>query len=234
MRRLSVLILVSGSMLAALGCSNRYDYRLNKTLDAMKYTKRLDDNLQEPPKEGPIKELGIYVRAPKPLIEAKEFGLGAGSSGLFDVEKTYFEGSKSFLHVVARVKTPKKATAKGATAEAPAARGTFNDDLMNLLKGVYGEQEKMNVFKDDSHNRVNYRRAIFTAETKTVEVYTYKLDPYEVALIFQYNPADRAAMASKIALCLESFATGNKGRAKYANNSEDEEAVDVGGPVVPL
>ena len=210
MRR-SLAVLISGAMLLAFGCSNRYDIRLNKTLEEMKYTKRLNDNLQDAPKDGLLKELNIYVRAPKPLVEAKEFGLGAASAGLFDVEKTFFQGEKTFLHVVARVKLPKKPAAKGAAPEAaPPARAPFNEDLLGLLRGVYGEEEGLAKFKDDPHRTNPFKRSIVTANGKTVEVYTYKLDIYDVALIFQYDPADKGAMASKIALCLESFATGRR------------------------
>ncbi len=230
MRRL-LAVLISGTMLLTFGCSNRYDIRLNSTLEAMKYTKRLNDNLQDPPKEGPIKELNIYVRAPKPLVEAKEFGLGSASAGLFDVEKTFFAGEKTFLHVLARVKQPKKPPAKGATPDAspPVRDPSFTKDLLSVLAGVYGEEEGLAKFKDDSHKPNSYKRSIVTANGKTVELYTYKADIYDVALVFQYDPTDRAAMASKIALCLESFATGNKARSKYAGALGEEESSEEGG-----
>ena len=232
MRR-SLAALISATMLLTfVGCSARYDKRLETTLDRMKYEKRLNDNLAEPPKEGPIKELNVYVRPPKPMVEAKEFGLGTASAGLFDVEKTFFAGENTFLHVMARVKQPKKPPAKGAAPAdtPPQARGQFLDDVLNVLKGVYGEEEGFAAakFKDDPHKPNSFRRSIVTANGKTIEVYTYKLDIYDVALVFQHDPTDRS-IASRIALCLESFATGKKAQTKYAGGASEEESGEEGG-----
>ncbi len=238
MRRI-LAAMVTGALLVAAGCSGRYDKRMDLTLEALKYTKRLDDNLQPPASDGPLKELAIYVRPPKTLVEAKEFGLGAVQAGLFDVERTFYEGSKTFLHVLARVKTPKKAAAKGAPPEAaPAARGNFNTDVLGVLKGVFGEDDSLSVekFKDDPHRSNSYKRAIFatTANGKPaeVQVYLFKNEPYDVALIFVSDPAEKAALASKINLCLESFAVGNKARSKFSGSASEEEAADGASPGV--
>jgi len=218
MRRIWAMM-VSSVLLVAFGCSQSYQIRLDKTLEDMKYNKRLDENLQPALADGKLKELGIFVRPPLPLTPSKEFTLGEVPAGQFDETKTFFDGQKAFLHVVARVKQAKKPAAKAAPAEPPAARGQFNADVLAALKAVYPEEENLATekFKDDPHKPNTYKRVIFDNSGKRVEVYLYKLEPYDVALIFQYDTGEKAALASKINLCLESFAVGNKARSKYAN-----------------
>ena len=232
MRRI-VAMMVSGVLLVASGCSNSYQIRLEKTLEEMKYNKRLDDNLEPASAEGKLKELAIFVRPPKPPAPSKEFLLGEVPAGVFDETKTFFEGQKAFLHVIARVKQAKKPAAKGATAEPPAARGPFNTDVIAVLKAIYPDEEGLapEKFKDDPKKGNAFRRVIFENNGKRVEVYLYKLDPYDVALIFQYDPSEKNALASKINLCLESFAVGAKARAKHANptGSGEEESGAGGG-----
>ncbi len=232
MRRIAAMV-VSSILLVVCGCSTSYQIRLDKTLEEMKYEKRLNDNLEPPPAEGKLKELAIFVRPPKPLAASKEFLLGEVPAGQFDETKTFFEGQKAFLHVIARVKQPKKPPAKGAPAEPPVARGPFNSDIIAVLKAIYVDEENLAVekFKDDPKKSNAFKRVIFENSGKRVEIYLYKLDPYDVALIFQYDPAEKNALASKINLCLESFAVGNKARSKYANPSAtgEDESVEAGG-----
>ena len=240
MRRV-LAVLVTGVTVVAIGCSSRYDKRMDLTLAEMQYNKRLDDNLKPAPAEGKLKDLQVYIRPPQPMVEAKEFGLGVLPTGLYDVEKTFYDADKSALHVIARVKTPKKAPAKGAApAEPPAPRGAFNSDVLGTLKAVYGDDDSISLdkFKDDSHKPLirgsenKFRRAVFPANNKTVEVYFFTADTYNVAMIFVYNTADRNAIVSKINLCLESFATGNRARAKYSSGGSEEGAEESAGPGV--
>ena len=218
-------MMVSCLLLVAFGCSQSYQIRLDKTLEEMKYEKRLNENLEPPPTEGKLKELAIFIRPPKPLGPSKEFTLGEVPAGQFDETKTFFEGQKSFLHIIARVKQAKKPAAKGAPAEPAVTRGQFNADVIAVLKAVYPDEEALAIekFKDDPHKPNTYKRVIFENSGKRVEVYLYKLEPYDVALIFQYDPSEKGALASKINLCLESFAVSNKARAKYTNPAGTEE-----------
>ncbi|MDX2035479.1 MAG: hypothetical protein SFX72_02420 [Isosphaeraceae bacterium] len=226
MRRVLTL-LVSFTFICILGCGNRYQHRMDVTLERMREAKRLDDNLMPPPSEGKLKELAIYVRPPKNMERAKQFQLTAVPPGLFDAEETFFEGNKDFLHILARQKTAKKAaTKKGAPAVEQTPRGDFAADVSNLLAGVFGDPELVapGKFKDESQKTNKFRRAVFKANNKNVSVYFYKADPYDVALVFLVDPADQAALVTKIGLTLQSFAVGSKAKAKYDGAGSDEEA----------
>jgi hypothetical protein len=230
MRRL-LTIVITTSLLVAGGCGTRYTYRMEETLKEMKYNRELDKNLEPAPADGQLKEMNIYVRPPKKMELAKTFGLGAAEPGKFDIEKTYYEGSKSFLHVLARQKTQKKAPAKGAPPSEPAAaRGPFNADVVAHLKSVFGEDDAIALekFKEDAHKKNSFKRAIFTETVnnvpKTVQAYLIKDDKDEVALIFVFDDAEKTAMNAKIKYCLESFALGNKARNKYNGATTDEAA----------
>jgi hypothetical protein len=236
MRRL-LMVVISGSLLVACGCGSLYSKRMDKTLEEMKYNQQLDKALMPAATDGKLKERNIYVRAPKKMEPSNDF-LYAGvlEPGKYDVEKTYFEGSKSFLHVLARQKTATPKKAKGASPEPQAARGAFNTDVLAFLKSVYGEVDDIAVekLKDDKHrpayrpNAVpnNFKRLQFNATVnnveKKVQVYLIKEDKDEVALIFEFLPAD-SEMNGKIKYCLESFALGTKARNKYSGASSEAE-----------
>ncbi len=224
MRRLLTAI-VSCSLVFTVGCVTRYQKRLDETIVLMKYDRELDKNLEAAPTEGPLKALDVYLRAPKAMQPAKDFLLGAVQPGLFDIERSFYEGQKSFLHVLVRKKMPKKPPAKGAPAEPTVARGEFNADVLAVLKAVFGDDENIALekFKDDPHKANKFRRAIFTANTgKKVEVFLMKVDPYDVALIYAFDPADEKAIEPKIRYSLESFAVGDKAKFKYGGGSEAE------------
>jgi hypothetical protein len=230
MRR-GLILLLSCSFICALGCGNRYQARTDRTLEKMRFTKRLNDNLMPPAAEGKLKELYVFVRAPKGMNHAKTFLLTAVPSGQFDAEESFDDG-KSSLHVLARQKTAKKAQAK--KGEAPveqAARGDFSADVRNLLGTFFNDAESLapEKFKDDSKKTNRFRRAVFKANNKNVNVYIYKNDPYDVALIFLVDPADQAALASKIDLCLESFAVGAAGKRGYEGEASEEEGGEAAG-----
>jgi hypothetical protein len=237
MRRIVAMFLASG-LLVALGCSQSYDKRMEKTLDTMIENKRFDDNLQAAV-EGKLKEMNIFVRPPKLMAGAKEFSLFALQDGQFDHTETFTEaaesGAKRSLHVIARQKQAKKAAVKGAApAEPPAPRGPFKTDLVNQLKSVFPDDEKLVDAKmtDDAHKPNTYKRLILTsgedAGKKKVEIYLYNLEAYDVALIFQYDAADEKALSGKIDLCLKAFAVGPRATAKFNSKSGLEEDLSEG------
>jgi hypothetical protein len=224
MRRL-LTAMVSGALLLSLGCVQRYEKRMTETIIEMKYERELDKNLEAAPAEGPLKSLDIFIRPPKGLVPAKEFTLTAVEPGLFDVERTFYEGQKSFLHILARKKMPKKAPAKGAPPEPTVTRGDFNGDVLKKLREAFGDDENIALekFKDDPHKANKFRRAIFTAGSgKKVEVFLAKVDPYDVALIYVFDPADDKAIEPKIRYSLEAFALGEKAKNKYSGTTEAE------------
>jgi hypothetical protein len=233
MRRLLTAI-VSCSLVFTVGCVTRYQKRMDETIDLMKYERELDKNLEAAPAEGPLKALDIFVRAPKGMQPAKDFLLGAIQPGLFDVERSFYEGQKNFLHILARKKMPKKAPAKGAPAEPTVARGEFNADVLAVLKAVFGDDEAVAIekFKDDPHKANKFRRLIFTANTgKKVEVFLTKVDPYDVALIYVFDPADEKTIEPKLRYSLEAFALGEKAKFKYGGGSEAEAEAPAAAPI---
>lgn len=225
MRRL-LIVTVSGALLLSAGCVNRYQARMDRTIEEIKYERELDKNLEKAAPEGKLKELDIFVRPPKGLQPAKETLLPGVQPGLFDVDRTYYEGQKSFLHVLARKKMPKKPATKGAPAEPPVARGDFLSDVIKTLReGLGADEEGLSPekFKDDPHKANKFRRAIFTASNnKKVEVFIAKTDPFDVALIYVFDPADEKALNPKINYSLEAFALGDKAKNKYSGTTEAE------------
>jgi hypothetical protein len=223
MRRF-LMLSISGALVLCLGCTQRYEARMERTITELKYVRELIKYLDPAPAEGKLKELDIYVRPPKGLVASKEFLLPGVQPGQFDVERTFYEGQKSFLHILARKKMPKKAPAKGAPAEPPAARGEFNADVLAVLKGAFGDDENIALekFKDDPHKANKFRRAIFTANGKKVEVFLTKVDPYDIAMIYVFDPADDKVIEPKIRYSLEAFALGDKAKNKYSGTSEAE------------
>jgi hypothetical protein len=229
MRRLLV-VLISGSLLVACGCGGLYTKRMDRTYEEMKYNHTLDQELMPAASEGKLKDMNIYVRAPKKMELGKEFTYaGVVEPGKYDVERTFFEGSKAFLHVLARQKTTNTKKAKGASTEPQATRGAFNADVLAFLKSIYGEVDDIAIekLKDDGHKKNTFKRLQFNATVNNVEkkiqVYLIKEDKDEVALIFEFLPTDKE-MNAKIKYCLESFALGTKARNKYSGATSELEA----------
>jgi len=234
-----IAIVTTTALVLGGGCGSKsYEYRLEKTYEAMKYRKRLDDNLMPPPAKGaaPFEELSIFLRPPKNMEQAKEFQMTTSlQPGQFDLESSFFEAKKQNLHVLARVKRPKKPASKKAAAPTPAetaTRGDFNRDVISLVGPAYGVSDELAIekFKEISKKSNKFRHHAFASNDQTVQVYLYKFDPYEVALIFAYPTKEQSSLASKIELCLESFAVGPKARNAFAGAVGDD-AADEGGTV---
>ena len=239
MRRGSVTIATTFLMLLAVGCGvPSYEKRLDKTLESMRYQKRLDENLAPAPTGGVYDTKLIYIRPPQKEAATKAFMLGAPEPGLFDVEVSFQGPNKDTLNLLARIKQPKKAAAKGAPpadAAPPATRGDFKSDVLNLIAGVYGVADdvqpgklKKQGNKDNAYERLFFDTVVENAKTR-VEAYFYKQDPYDACLIFVY-PSGDAKMAAKVTLCLESFAVGPKARRAFSGLEEGEEGDEDSGP----
>ena len=232
MRRV-LAVLVSAGCLIGAGCGSKsYEERLNKTLEDMRYEKRLNDNLMPAPKraEGKYEELSIYIRPPKNMVpsSSKEFLLyPAIEPGKFDLEGSFIEDKKQTpsLHVLARIKKPKTPAKKQApTPEETANRGEFNTDVLAIVNAVYGSDLDLAKFKEVTEKRNKFKHHTLEVPDKNVQVYLYggKDDSHQVALIFEYPKAEQGTLVSKIKLCLESFAVGRRAQAHYSGATGEE------------
>jgi hypothetical protein len=227
MKRLSTVVLGAGLVLV-LGCGTQnYEYRLEHTIDQMKYQKRLNDNLTDAPTKGKLEELQIYVRPPMSMTgPTQTFQMTVVEPGKFDVESSFIEQDKQSLHLLARVKRPKTPAKKGAAPAEPTPRGDFNTDVVELVKSVYGVELNVADFKEDKKQNNTFKAKTLDLNAKKVQIYLYgtKTSPYEVALIFEYPATEHNAINPKIGLCLESFAVAEKARRAFAGGESEEEA----------
>jgi hypothetical protein len=243
MRRVWV-ILASAGLMVAWGCGNSYDIRLNKTLEDMKYRKRLDEMLMPHLTKNKFEELLIFLRPPKKLELAKEFLLPLPEPGKFDLEasllettkaadnptpggeapKTVSEAPKQSLHILARVKRPKNPASKKKVVE-PANRREFPTDVLALVNAAYAPPAEVTLdkFKETTKKFNTFKQYAFTVGEKYVQIYIYapkkdavKTDPYEVALIFEYPSSEHNNLSGKIELSLEAFALGNRAKSGFS------------------
>jgi hypothetical protein len=231
MRRILAMS-VTAALLVVAGCGSKsYEVRLNKTLEDMRYRKRLDDNLMPAPTKGKFEELLIFVRPPKNLQQTKTFMLGTPEPGEFDLDASFDEPQKQSMHLLARVKRPKAPDFKKKAEPAQTKRGDFNRDVLTLLNNYYGTQDlTVEKFKEETRKTNKFQRHVFSANDKNVQIYLYgpKGDPYEVAFVFEFPSSEQAALISKVGLCLESFTTGQKARRAFAGTGAEEEGAEGG------
>lgn len=235
-------MLAGFGLLMAVGCGMKnYDYRIEQTIDRMKYEKRLDENLGEPVAKGKLEELGIYIRPPKNLVgPTQTFQFAALEPGRFDVENTFLEPERQSLHVLALVDRPKPAAKKGAPTQPESSPrilpDQFNQEVVELVRNATGAEVDLSQFKQESKQVKGTRQdnsflaKTISLEAKELQIYLYgsKASPYKVALIFEYPMAEKNAVAPKIGLCLETFAVGDLARQAFSGGQEDE-MIDAGG-----
>lgn len=238
-------MLISFGMLLAVGCGMKnYDYRIEQTLDRMKYERRLNENLGEAVK-GKLEEHNIYVRPPKGLSgPTQTFQFAVLEPGQFDVANTFLEGDKHSLHVLAWIDKPKAAAKKGAP-QAPPPRGNFDQFkqvVVEMIRNATGAEIDITQFKQESKQLKDRRQSnAFLTKTldlnaKEMQIYLYgpKASPYKIALIFEYPKAEKNAMAPKIGLCLENFLVGDPARLAFSGGESEEtgEAGPEAGPPI--
>jgi hypothetical protein len=216
------------TLVLAAGCGTKnYDFRLEQTLGRMHYEKRLNDNLMPPATKGKLEELLIYLRPPKELAgPTQTFQMTVVEPGKFDVESTFIEPEKQSLHVLARVDRPKAATKKAPAPAEAVPRGDFNEDVVDLVRNVYGAEVDLGQFKEEKRQNNTFKGRTLDLNAKVVEIYLYgaKNTPYKVALIFEYPKAEKASVSPKINLCLECFAVGEPARLAFSGGEVDEGA----------
>ena len=157
------------------------------------------------------------------------------AEGQYELDASFADKGDAVLHLLARVKLPKKATPKGAPPPPPTSqRGDFTRDVLAVLGSVYGSVEGLAnpKFVDESKRGNRFKRLVVTANDKELKLYTYKQDNYEAALIFVYDPKLKGPLSSKIDLCLETFATGVRADRSSRGGEPDEE--EVSETVTPL
>jgi hypothetical protein len=231
------LTMASVLLVAVVGCGREnYKTRQSTTLVKMKYDKSLKDNLNDAPTEKKWSDLAIYLRPPKNETLAKVGQLPVGE-GQFDLDASFLDKTDSSLHILARVKKPKKPATKGpATVATPAApKGPFDGDVMTALSSsVYGPTEAIVTpkFVEEVERGNRFKRLIYSSGENEVRLYLYKQDNYDVALIFVYNVKIKTAMNAKIRLTLGSFAIGPRATHLIQGGKADDETE--GGPAGPL
>ena len=240
-------VLASASFVLAIGCSD-YEIRLEKTLEAKRYAKTLNENLEAAPTKGALHDDDIFIRPPKGLAGPnKTFALIVLEPGKFDIENSFIdEKNGTSLHVLARIKKPKGAPTKKTEApgEAPAPRGKFLDDVVDVLKAAYNIELTPAEFKPESfgHDKRDnaYKIRKVTVGMKQVEVYVFTEanGVHEVALIFDYpNEQDKEKdkttyMSPKIRRCLECLAVSDRARSAY-NGVTDLDGGETAAPGAP-
>ncbi len=230
------LVIASASLVATtlFGCGREnYEKRLSNTLTKLEYERRVKKNLMPAANEKKFTDLAIYLQTPKDEAQAKAGQLPVGE-GQFDLDASFLDPkADAVLHVLARVKQPKKPPTKGA-APAPALppRGDFNAEVINTLATQFGASDNLAItkFKEETKRGNRFKRLMFNANDKDVEVWSLKQDNHEVALIFVYDPKLKAALSSKVQLTLETFAVGPKATRNFSGGAAEEEA-DAGAPI---
>lgn len=231
MRRVLATMATTALLLAA-GCGGRtYEFRLDKTLEAKRYAKRLDDSLTPPITKTRLEALNVYVRPPKDLAASKEFLLTTLEPGKFDDAESLTDAkTQAQLHILSRVKMLKTPSKKGAPEPVAVNRGEFIPDVIALLNGVYNVEIDSVKAKEESKKNNKFKHVTFEGNGKDVQVYFFggKGQPYEVALILEYPKTEKAVL-SKFELSLESFATGDRARKLFSGSELEEDPAAGGG-----
>src|SRR5262249_27954169 len=136
----------------------------------------------------------------------------------------------NLMHVLARAKPPSAPGKKAAPP--PANRLEFNPDVLGLLGNFYNIELDSAKAKEEKKRNNTFMHLSFEANGNNVPVCLCapKANPAEVALIFEYPKSDQAALASKIDLCLESFATGERARRAFSGGDEGPGTPEGGAP----
>ena len=236
MRRWCLLVSTT-ALVFVTGCFGQKSYsdRLTHNLDRLQRMRRVEKYLMPAPDDKKYKDLAIYIRAPRDEAQAKASLLPEGP---FDLESSFLDDKTgAILHLLARVKLPKKPQTKGAApAPVPAPRGDFTRDVLNVLSGVYGSVEGLTTpkFVDERKGSNSLKRLVVTANEKEIKLYTYKKDNHEVALVFVYDPNLKGPLSGKIDLCLETFAAGARATQIYNNNGQEADEDVSGATSAPM
>ena len=215
---------VSCSLLFSRRMRPRYQKRMDETIEPFKYERELDKNLEPAPPEGPLKELDIFVRPPKGMQPAKDFLLGGVQPG----RSTSSGRSTRGRRLPARPRTRRWRRRPRPRGPRPSRRRPRRVQRRCPRRPSRPSSATTRTSPSRSSRTTPTRLtssagSIFTANTgKKVEVFLSKVDPYDVALIYVFDPAEEKAIDPKIRYSLEAFALGDKAKIKYAGGTEAE------------
>lgn len=244
MRRLLAALSTACLLVSLGGCDKSYRERVDFTLKRMQYLQRLDQFLQTYAGES-FQQLGIYLRPPKPLTPATQTGLRLDPDQ-FDLIATFLDVSGTpakgadpqqaaqvlRLHVLARAKQAKAQPAKGEEVTIPFERGEFQETVFFVLADNFGGFDPADgptLIKSDRKGPNEFRRIDFEAANgDSVHVYFYKMDDYEIALIWDIpKPLERTAPASTGRdLTLESLSVGQRAVMAFQGIDPEEGVID--------
>jgi hypothetical protein len=239
----SMACVAAGVVVAGCGVPS-YNERMNETLKRLKYEQAINTYL-ETPVEGKFKDLGVYFRPPKRLVEsAPAWTLPPGS---FDQAATFIgspepakvaEGAAAppalpplKMHVLARQKPRKVATKKGEAAPPPDGatlnRGDFVGDVRVVMASDYGA-EAANEKRPQAEpiGEANFKSLKFVAANSgdDIRVYFARDDKTEtdVAIIVDVPAKLRTdpIVTKGVDYALRSFAIGAAARNRFNGNAQ--------------
>ena len=237
MRRLWTLLASTSLVVIAIGCgADAYETRLARTIDDIKYKKKVDDNLMPPLVKSRLEEVSVFLRPPRTLTETKAFQLGAIDTEQFDSADSFLDSKAGWtLHVLTRIRQQKAAPT--AKKKGPVAHGDYNKfipDVLGIVGGVYNATDVIATQKPktDVRKANEFKHWTIAADGKTVQVYCYRKDPFQAALVFEYASAPPAgeiekkqlSMIEKINLCLDNLVVGPAAKSMYQGGGEPIES----------
>ena len=244
MMKRAFAIVASACLILADGVLDAYDARLDKTLEEMRYRKRLDDNLLPPATKGKLEELQIFVRPPKNLKgPTQTFAWTVIEPGRFDLENSFIDEVKEeSLHILVRVKKPKAPASnkKGAATKEAVPRVTSRPKSSSWSRASTVPTSRPRNSSPTSNptgtGRTTSKPRPWTLTAKEVQIYLYgdKNGPYEIALIFDYPKDSKKSIDAKIRLSLEAFAVGEAARHAFNSGGEEEGGEEGGGVAPPI
>ena len=155
-----VTVALGAGLVLVIGCGTQnYEYRLEHTIDRMKYQKRLDDNLTEASTKGKLEATADLPATPKAMTgPTQTFQLAVIEPGKFDVESSFIEAEKQNLHVVARVKQAKAPAKKGAPKAEPPRVASSIPRSWSWSRTSMGPMSNSAKFKEEKKARLGPRR----------------------------------------------------------------------------
>jgi hypothetical protein len=237
MKRL-VALLLTATLLLSVGCGTKiYEQKLNSTLEEMKYQQRLNKYLIDAPTDPKFKDFPLFIRPPKDMAASNQFVMLAElPKGQYDLATNFLSTAKGNLYILGRRKEAKKAPAKGQPPpEPPVPRGKMEDDVIALLRTVYGAEVpelQTPKLQNETKKANQFKRLVFTASNgHVIRLYFFEREPHDIALIWDTpgSAAKDGSLDTARDLALQSFAVGRRAQTYFAVGASGAEGTDAGG-----